>query len=250
MANLQRSNSIGNSANRQDIYDLINTCSVKNLEATDINGLAAVNITAVTDYPGTPTVAVWWWDQYEQLLKMPVKVVDGVSTSFYAAVGPDSWDFPAYNVCDYTLPRGTLVRWDYSVGANPYGCTPMEPMVTFVTSGRDLRAHQQMRNVYGVVSADIPPNDYGPVCTEGYTRVCAEWPSYDALYLNTHNDNLWPLIPSTQYTGYVQCAYRTYGLPTYPIQIATGMARPTVTDMSILAPALLHLPAGRVGQIQ
>jgi hypothetical protein len=250
MATFQRSDSIGDSANRQDLYDLINTAEVKNLTAADVIGLGSVAITATSSYPGTPTVAVWWWDMHDQLLKMPVNVVGSDSAEFYASVGPDCWDFPGYNICSYTIEKGTLVRWDTSVGANPYGCTPMEPMVTFMTSGRDLRAHDQMRSVYGFASAHIPPTSYGPIATEGYSRVKVDWPTYDALYLDTGNHQFWPLIPSTQYTGYVQTTYRTAGLPTYITQVATGVARPTTTGMSVLAPALIHLPAGRVGQLQ
>jgi len=252
MADFQRTETIGDSCNRQNLADLIGTASVKNLTGDDVTDLAVAVVTSVTNNPGTPTSGVWWWDQHDQLFKMPVLEVDGASCSFYASIGPDAWDFPGYNICDYTVHKGSLLRFDTQVGASPYGCTPMEPCTTFMTSGRALRAHVEMRNAYGFAAEHIAPASFGPVRTEGFGHVRAEWATYQALHLNLENKfPQFPLIPSTQYTGYVQATPRSYGQPTWITQVAAGLARPhNITAMSVLAPALIHLPAGRVAQLK
>lgn len=252
MANFQRTETVGDSADRQTLADLIGTAGVQNLLTADVIGLAAVSITSTSANTSAPVNGTWWWDQTDQLFKMPVLDISGFSTSFYASVGPDAWDFPGYNINSYTVHKGSLLRWDTAAGANVYGCTPMEPITTFMTDGRALRAHAQMCHAYGFAAEHIAPEQYGPVRTEGFGHVRGEWNTYSDLYLNSENDHtMYPLVPSTQYTGYVQAVPRGYGLPTWISQVAAGVVRPhNITATSVLAPALIHLPAGRVGQLQ
>lgn len=254
MANYNRTLTVTDKCSRTTLADLIGTAGVKNLTASDVEDLGALVVTAATSSPGTPTAGVWWWDEFDQLLKAPVCEVNGYSCSFWASVGPDAWDFPGYNVCGYTVHKGTFLRFDTTEGADIYGCTPMEPCTTFMTSGRTLRADQNMRNAYGFAAEHIPPQSYGPVRSEGFGHVRAEWATYDDL--KGDNDNkyaCYPLIPSTQYTGFVQCTPRgvANGQPTWITQVAAGMCRPdNITTTSVLAPALIRLPAGRVAQLK
>lgn len=243
MANLNRTTTLTDSCNRLDLYNLINGSSIQNLGSPDL-GSGFPMVTAASS-PPTFNENVWWFDQTRQLLKMPVAMVDASPASLYLSVGPDAWHFPGYNVCDYELKRGTLVRFSYEEGAGLYDCSPMEPLTTTVTGNRMVRVRPELRNVYGFLQEDTAPNTFGPVLTYGFGHARVEWNTVASAVGSHYNTRAFELMPSSGVSGYMQGTPPGAAPSLFDAVCAMGLAQPETLGVSVLCPIFCNLPMGK-----
>ena len=206
MASIQRTDTIGSTCDRQDLYDLINAANIVSVSDSDLlapEGAAAV--TACSLAPSELSASKWWYDQTEQLLKVPVLSVGGSAASFFMSVGPDRWDYPGFNLCEDNMLPGDVVRWSYSPGAGIYDITFMEPVPTWYTLSTYLRAQPDLFSCYGVVTATIPPQQFGPVAVYGMGHARVDWNSVYQFHNSLAMNWSWGLHISTQYTATLYC---------------------------------------------
>ena len=103
---LQRSQDLGNTVTRQNLYDLISTCTLTGT-AAGVSVQHTVQITAVSEAPAVPVTGdTWWYDLSQELLKVPLNTVGASPCSLWLSVGPDSWQIPVLNSNNYTLSNG------------------------------------------------------------------------------------------------------------------------------------------------
>jgi hypothetical protein len=249
MANLQRTTTIAGTCSRQDLYDLIANANIINASEADRvnpNG-AVVSITAATLAPSVLQDTTWWYDQFDQLLKMPVTYVGSTPASFYMSVGPDRWDAPGYNIASVTLAKGYVVRFSYSAGAGIYDCTYMEPNPTWYTATPWLRKIPELRSVYGIAAADIPPGQFGPVTTMGFVHVKVDYLSCGPRTSACKMNYAPTLFIHTSATG-VAMGPATFVSPDEHLVTMVGVAlsMPGVgnTAATQLCPAFVRFPLG------
>lgn len=246
MADIQRTTNIGSTCNRQNLYDLLDQSNLINVTTDDVaSGVALpVSITAASEAP-TFSTDLWWFDQTDQLLKIPLTDVGGSPASCYLAVGPDSWHYPGFNVASDTIRKGELLRFSYSPGAGIYDITPMEPVTTNVTSNACLRCWPQLRNMYGIAGTTIAPGEFGPVVCKGFAHAIVDfetWYERTGTYTNRYTQ---VLHPSTQYTGTFASIPVGELTTDFADTVALGLTNPEATGVSVLGPVFCEFPAGR-----
>lgn len=202
MANLQRTDTISGTCNRQDLWDLIANANIINVTASDaVNTPSTVSVTAASEAPAVLADTNWWYDQTEQLLKLPVTYVGASPASFFMSIGPDRWDTPGFNISSEIMAKGEIVRFSYSPTAGIYDCTFMEPNPTWYTALSWIRKIPELRSAYGVVAATIPAGEFGPITTMGFVHVKCDYLSFARTPANTEMYYAPPLFVHTSTTG-------------------------------------------------
>lgn len=250
MANLQRTTTISGTCNRQDLWDLIANANVINASASDAvnpTGAAAVSVTAASSPPATLTDTAWWFDQTEQLMKVPVTYVGSSPASFFMSIGPDRWDTPGLNMASDTMAKGEIVRFSYSAGAGIYDCTFMEPNPTWYTATAWLRKIPELRSAYGVVAATIPPGEFGPITTMGFVHVKVDYLSCAVRTSACRMNYAPPLFIHTSMTA-TAMGPATYVSPDEHLATIFGVALALPgqgnTAATQLCPAFVRFPLG------
>lgn len=246
MAELIRTTTLTDSCTRLDLYNLLAGAVVTNMTLSDVEGDLGMGaaITAASSPPSF-TTSLWWYDQTNQLLKVPVSTIGASPASLYLAVGPDAWHYPGYNICSYTLPKGTLVRFSYEPDAGIYDCTPMEPLTTTVTGNRLLRCRPELRTAYGFIQDDTAPNGFGPVLSYGFGHCLVHWNTVASYVGSIWNTKAFELLPSSAVTGYMQATPPAANPCRYDAVCAMGLAQPEATNVSVLCPIFANLPMGK-----
>jgi hypothetical protein len=247
MGTLTRTTTIGDTCTRQDLYDLLAKATL-NLAAGDLSsGIVAAGLTAASVAPAI-SEGVLFYDLTEQLLKLPMTKVGDSAASFYMAVGPDSWQFPGFNVADTIIPRGSLVRFSYSPAAGPYDITHMEPFptnhtLTFSLGWAGMKSLKQLRNAYGIAEATIAPNEFGPVCTYGLAHALVDPSGSYQLTGDWLNKQSFGLCIHTAVTGMARVpAMNPHWLAD---MFGLLLTRPETTCVSFLAPVFVMFPLGQ-----
>lgn len=242
MASINRTKTLDDEANRQDIYELISTAGVTGLEEGDLSEDYVVLATQ-SDAPATLTSTRWWWDQTEQLLKLPLVLVGASPASCYLAVGPDSWHYPGFNAGTKSIRRGDLVRWSYS-SAGPYDVTSMEPVPSQVTHTQMLRTVPQLTNLAGIAAATILAGQFGPICAYGFAHAWVDLKTVDSYRNTWQNSYASELVPSSQYTGTLQAPLGVAPEKRADV-VAMLLARPESTGMTFMCPVFCMFPPGK-----
>lgn len=247
MASIQRTDTVGDSCTRQTLYDLLSTANIVSIAESDlVIPPSAAAVTAASEAPASLSNGLWWYDQTEQLLKLPVLTVGGSAASFYMSVGPDRWDYPGFNICDEPMKPGDLVRWSYSPGAGIYDITFMEPCPTWYTLSTFLRSVPQLFSCYGVIAATIPAQQFGPVANMGFLHARVDWNSVYERDSTLHMKWSWPLFVSTQYTAMLGCI-DSYAAATQNALFCGQTLNSPGTDMTtctLLGAAMCRFPLG------
>lgn len=170
---LQRGDSLGNSVNRQDLYDLISNATLTGT-ATGVVVGRTLAITAVSEAPAVPSDGnTWWYDRTQNLLKVPLNAVGASPCSMWLSVGPDAWQVPVLNSNSYTLPMGSLCSWKQTGGL--YEVEPLAPVAPGTNTPRgwlsELRSSANARGYAGAVQEDIAPGEIGALTWYGFAYV-------------------------------------------------------------------------------
>ena len=198
MAYLHRTQSLGNTVTRQNLYDIIYTSQLRGVSVTKGGPVDLVCQSAV---PSALTFGTWWWDQREQLLRVPVAAVDGSPCSFWMSVGPDCLCTPVYNPStEYTLTKGMLVSWSEDADHGPRGVVPTKPRdvstnTTWSIMVDAIRNNINLRSIIGAVQEHVPPASWGPCAYYGFAYV-----RHHTVKTSSTNIGQY-LIPSTAFTG-------------------------------------------------
>jgi hypothetical protein len=230
------------------MYDLVNQAGITQLQAGAISDFSVPSVVAASLAPELNAMTLWW-DQTTQLLKFPCVQVGNTTASLWLATGPDAWHFPGYNICTYTLGRGTLVRFDTAIDASIWDITPMEPVCTQATTGRMVRVNPLWRNLFGILQEDTPPHTFGPVLTYGIGKALVEIRAMYPLWaMNGYllTGSLF-LEPSSQYTGIIapSCNPTAQRLSCFRFgNLLAGLGASPVTDLMWM-PVWVQFPLGQ-----
>jgi len=180
---LLRENTILTTVNRQDLYDLLTTCTLQGTADTGIILDNTMQITAVSVAPALPADSgTWWYDLTQELLKIPVSAVGSSACSMWLSVGPDAWQLPVYNGNNYTLTAGAITSYNTTGVELTGGFTPdTSSPYDFLTA---MRASSNIRGYAGVVQDDIAPGGFGPLTWYGFAYVNVDLRGVDNV-LNT-----------------------------------------------------------------
>lgn len=195
-ARFVRVDTVGNSVTRQTLYDLLGNSTVDGFNAP-----VAQNVVSQTE-PPTLDNSIVWFDQANQLLKIPVTNVDGSAASFWLSIGPDSWWYPGYNVSGETIRRGEWCCWSYS-STGTYDVVPMAPSPEYTKYTKVARGLPNVRCVCGPAQATIAANEFGPICTSGFAVALYDARSSHVTMGEFNNKDRY-MVPSTCYTGVAQ----------------------------------------------
>lgn len=237
MARLLRTQSLGDTVTRQNLYDLINTCSFVDV-GVSIEGVAAVveSVTAPTAF----TTSTWWWDSFNQLVRVPIASVGGSACSLWLSIGPDSWEVPVYNPGPDALALGSVVSWK----TGDAGVHDVEPTIprpaapaTYSNVMEQVRADLNLRNIAGVLQCSLAAGEWGAAVYRGFGHLLY----HDALAPTTANQ-AYPAVLSTTYTGAVQYDAATYHTTPFCIGVVTCRPQPTDFPPPIPLPAFIWLP--------
>lgn len=242
MASINRTATLGDEGNRQDIYELLSTAGVTGLGEGDLSG-DFLNFAASSEAPATLTRTRWWYDQTEQLLKIPLTEVDGSPASCYLSVGPDSWHYPGFNAGDDAIRKGELLRWSYS-STGVYDVVSMEPVTSQVTHTAQLRTVKQLTTLCGVAAATIAAGEFGPVCAYGFAHAWVDLSTVDAYRNSYLNNNASELVPSSEYTGTLQAPLGIAPEKRADV-VAMVLARPETTNATYMCPVFCMFPPGK-----
>lgn len=241
-ARFVRADTIGNTVTRQTLYDLLSNSTI-----VGYNPPVAQNVVAQSEPPDL-SASIIWFDQTDQLLKIPVTDVDGSGASFWMSIGPDSWWYPGYNVSSVTIRRGEWCCWSYSTSGT-YDITPMPPSAEFADSRKVARGLAHVRCICGPAQATIAPNEFGPICTSGFCVALYDVRSSHAV-IGYNNDKSRHMVPSTGYTGIAQEVRTDTGQTEHPNLLGFVVAFPEVGVAAasfapyMLVPGFVNLPWG------
>jgi len=236
-----RTDTLTTSCNRQELYDLLANATVDGFTAP-----AAHNVVSQSEAPGV-TISDIWFDQTNQLLKIPVTEVDGSACSMWLSIGPDSWWYPGFNVSDVTIRRGEWVCFSYS-SSGTYDITPMPPCPEYPSSRKVARGLKHLTCIMGPAQATIAPNEFGPICTNGFAVALYDCRTSFTVMGAQNKEDRW-LIPSTGYTGCAQEIGQYNDIPNWPNLMGHVMAFPEVAVAAsfaeqFLVPCFITLPWG------
>jgi len=246
--NLSRTQSIGDTCTRQDLYDLINTSE---LTGTGDGGVrAGLVCTAVSEAPPIPVNGdVWWWDKTLQLMKCPINAVGNSACSVWLSMGPDSWEMPVCNVNANTLAKGTVVSFSSNADDGYYAVEPHAAAVSMM--GNTYFAKRDMltgipvhRGLCGVLQATAVQGQIVPATYKGFTYALVDVALSDYNYPEC-------LAISTTHTGMLSSLVdETYARSQFDSELVVGglishVDKDLFTD-PILSPCFVHFPWGTV----
>lgn len=247
MAYFDRTQSLGDTVNRQNLYDLINTCTIGGVAIGAVGGVMTQY--TQTEPPSTMTFSSMWYDQKEQLLRLPVMDVAGSPCSLWISVGPDSWEMPVFNNNDYTIPQGALVSWAYSPASGVYDVVLTEPQnpttSTYFNEVQLIRWNANLRCIAGVVQATMPAQEFGRMVFRGFSYTLIQ-----DTQTKVASNVCRPISVSTMFTGAaVLSDSGTYDADPYCFgQLHVHPAISTVTAPQ-LYPSFIWLPLNQLNHI-
>lgn len=216
MARLLRTQSLGTTVTRQDLYDLIHTSALTDIGVTVVG---VSSIVASTNAPGF-TTSIWWFDQEKQLLRVPICSVGGSACSLWLSVGPDSLETPVYNASANVYPRGAIVSFAPGDGIYNIELTAARnhTSTTYGAIVRESRLNRNLRNALGVLQATLSQGQWGCAVVRG---VCyARMLSTTAAASGNLNERM---MLSTQYTAaFYNHQQQIY---TQPFEVGLTLAR-------------------------